>query len=291
MATEWRASAWGRLLTKTEQWRLYVEGDQLFLRVGDNVVEVQPENLPTVEITRGLLWTDITIRQGRTLRVDGLPNSKESLLRDEIGRLLTVTRRQRFQEYYSSIRIWLNTVAEYVQKVDSKCLWLTHEMQQELLAAKPDLNIDDKALNELFQTSEIQSSLPDADTTVERDLESWMCDWPAAWARRNDTHMLQELEACKALLAGVESKPLTDEQSRAVICFDNRVQVIASAGSGKTSTMVAKAVYALHRKLVFPSSIVMLAFNKSAAEELQARVALSLKRVDIEDVQDRKSVV
>lgn len=29
----------------------------------------------------------------------------------------------------------------------------------------------------------------------------------------------------------------------------------------------------------------MLAFNKSAAEELQARVALSLKRVAIEDVQ------
>lgn len=47
--------------------------------------------------------------------------------------------------------------------------------------------------------------------------------------------------------------------------------------------MVAKAVYALHRKLVFPSSIVMLAFNKSAAEELQARVALSLERVAIED--------
>lgn len=284
MTTEWRASAWGRLLTKTERWRLHVEDDQLFLRVGDVVVEVQPENLPTVEINRGVLWTDITLRQGRTFHVDGLPNSKESLFREEIGRLLTITRRQRFQECYSSIRTWLRAVAESLQTADSKCLWLTHEMQQELLAAKPTLNLDDQALNKLFQTSEVQSSLPDADTTVERDLENWMCDWPAAWAQRNDEHMLRELEACKALLAGVESKPLTDEQSRAVICFDNRVQVIASAGSGKTSTMVAKAVYALHRKLVFPSSIVMLAFNKSAAEELQARVALSLERVAIEDV-------
>ena len=40
------------------------------------------------------------------------------------------------------------------------------------------------------------------------------------------------------------------EQARAVVCFDNRVQVVASAGSGKTSTMVAKAAYALHRGLV-----------------------------------------
>ena len=282
---EWRASAWGRLLTKTEPWRLHVEDERLFLRVGDHVVEVHPENLPTVEINRGVLWTDITLREGRTFRVDGLPNAKEPLLREQIGRLLTITRRQRFQACYSAIRTWLNTVAESVQTADSKCVWLTHEMQQALLAAKPILNLDNQALNTLFQTPEIQSSLPEADTTVERNLERWMCDWPKAWAQRNDDHMQRELEACKALLAAVESKPLTDEQSRAVICFDNRVQVIASAGSGKTSTMVAKAVYALHRTLVFPSAIVMLAFNKSAAEELQARVALSLERVGIEDIQ------
>lgn len=123
------------------------------MRVGDDVVEVQPENLPTVEINRGVLWTDITLRQGRTFHVDGLPNSKESLFREEIGRLLTITRRQRFQECYSSIRTWLNAVAESLQTADSKCLWLTHEMQQELLAAKPTLNLDDQALNKLFQTS------------------------------------------------------------------------------------------------------------------------------------------
>ncbi|POF88355.1 UvrD-helicase domain-containing protein [Pseudomonas putida] len=285
MTKEWRASAWGRLLTKTQPWRLHVEDDRLFLRVGDNIVEIHPENLPNVEISRGVLWTEITLREGRTFRVDGLPNSKESLLRDEISRLLSITRRQRFQECYSRIRTWLDAVAESVHTADSKCLWLTHEMQQDLLAAKPILNLDDLALSKLFQTPEIQSSLPDVDTTVEQDLEKWMCDWPKAWTRRNDEHMQRELEACKTLLGGVESKPLTVEQSRAVICFDNRVQVIASAGSGKTSTMVAKAAYALHRKLVLPSSIVMLAFNKSAAEELQARVALSLKRVAIEDVQ------
>lgn len=282
---EWRASAWGRLLTKTEPWRLHVEDDRLFFRLGASVVEVQPDNLSSLEINRGVLWTDITLREGRIFRVDGLPNSKESLLREEIGRLLKVTRRQRFQECYALIQTWLNAVESSIKTVDSKCLWLTHEMQQELLAAKPSLNLDDQALNKLFQTPEVQSSLPDADTTVERDLENWMCDWPEAWAQRNDDHMQRELEACKALLAGVESKPLTDEQSRAAICFDNRVQVIASAGSGKTSTMVAKAVYALHRKLVFPGSIVMLAFNKAAAEELQARVALSLERVAIENVQ------
>jgi DNA helicase-4 len=31
----------------------------------------------------------------------------------------------------------------------------------------------------------------------------------------------------------VESKPLTEEQDQVVVCFDNRVQVVALAGSGK----------------------------------------------------------
>lgn len=57
-----------------------------------------------------------------------------------------------------------------------------------------------------------------------------------------------------------------------MLCFADRVQVIASAGSGKTSTMVAKAGYALHAKLVDPEEILLLAFNKDAAEELQERV-------------------
>ena len=52
-----------------------------------------------------------------------------------------------------------------------------------------------------------------------------------------------------------------------MVCFDNRVQVVASAGSGKTSTMVARAAYAIHRGFVTPERIILLAFNKQAAEE------------------------
>ena len=50
----------------------------------------------------------------------------------------------------------------------------------------------------------------------------------------------RELGLAKPFLDRVESRPLTEEQARAVICFDNRVQVVAAAGSGKTSTMVAR---------------------------------------------------
>jgi DNA helicase-4 len=47
-----------------------------------------------------------------------------------------------------------------------------------------------------------------------------------------------------------------------VVCFDNRVQVLAGAGSGKTSVMVARAAYAVDRGFVAPDRILLLAFNK-----------------------------
>jgi DNA helicase-4 len=97
-------------------------------------------------------------------------------------------------------------------------------------------------------------------------------------------HTELELKDCKDLLDRVESKPLTVEQARAVICFDNRVQVVASAGSGKTSTMVAKAAYAIHRGIVAPERIVLLAFNKQAAEELKERAAKSFERLGMSGV-------
>ena len=112
----------------------------------------------------------------------------------------------------------------------------------------------------------------------------WDANHRAFWSKLNAVHTERELEACKDLFAKVESKPLTDEQSRAVVCFDNRVQVVASAGSGKTSTMVAKAAYAIHRGFVPPERVILLAFNKQAAEELTERAAKSFDRSGMEGV-------
>ena len=112
----------------------------------------------------------------------------------------------------------------------------------------------------------------------------WDANHYAFWSKLNALHTERELEACTDLFGKVESKPLTEEQARAVVCFDNRVQVVASAGSGKTSTMVAKAAYAIHRGFVTPERIVLLAFNKQAAEELKERAAKSFERLGMKGV-------
>src|SRR6476659_7085236 len=84
--------------------------------------------------------------------------------------------------------------------------------------------------------------------------------------------MASELSSRRSFFDTIEKTPLTDEQARAVVCYDNRVQVLAAAGSGKTSVMVARAAYAVSRGFVSPDRILLLAFNRNAADELQERI-------------------
>lgn len=88
----------------------------------------------------------------------------------------------------------------------------------------------------------------------------------------NERIVESELVVRRDFLDRIEARPLTSEQARAVITFDNRVQVLAAAGSGKTSVMVARAAYAVARGFVPPDRVLLLAFNTKAADELQERV-------------------
>lgn len=71
----------------------------------------------------------------------------------------------------------------------------------------------------------------------------------------------------------IESNPLTEAQRMAVLLDERRNLIVAGAGAGKTSVIVAKAGYLLKRGLCKPEEILMLAFNTEAAAELSDRVS------------------
>jgi hypothetical protein len=105
----------------------------------------------------------------------------------------------------------------------------------------------------------------------------------------NQNILYAELTSQKQFLESIESKPLSLEQSTAVITFDNRVLLVAAAGSGKTSVMVARAAYATMKNFIDPSKILLLAFNKAAAEELQERVKKRFEKANIDSIGIRAS--
>ncbi len=94
----------------------------------------------------------------------------------------------------------------------------------------------------------------------------------AEFAAHNADYLAKQKERLKPFFGRVEKNPLTEEQVEACICMDDAVQIVAAAGSGKTSTMVAKAGYALHEGFAKPEQILLLAFNDDAAKELRQRI-------------------
>ena len=79
----------------------------------------------------------------------------------------------------------------------------------------------------------------------------------------------------------VESDPLKPEQRLGVLRSNDRNLVLAAAGTGKTSVIVAKALDLIDRGLARPEEILVLAYNRAAAEELWIRLAEAAIRSDI----------
>lgn len=96
-------------------------------------------------------------------------------------------------------------------------------------------------------------------------------------AEKNKEIIDRELEIHSQFFNTVEKTPLTEEQRRAAIIFEDRNLLVAAAGSGKTSSLIGKVGYAIQRGLYKPSEILVLAFNKDAAEEINERIQDRLK--------------
>lgn len=287
---EWRPSGWGQRVTRSPDWQLRLDGEQLALLIDGRQYHQHVANEHSVRVVRGVLWSrvELTTERGEALSVDGLPNSQGSRLAAALQQVrfarTTRGRKALFDTILEQIQAWLRAADALIDRGSAGRRWITHEQQQALLADRPALPLPPAELEQLFLDEEVHDDLHAPGHRMALDaLHDWQLDWPAVWAEANATMAERERVLAKDFLDRIESKPLTEEQAHAVICFDNRVQVVAAAGSGKTSTMVAKAAYAIDRGFVEPERIVMLAFNKDAAQELEERAQRCFDRLGMGD--------
>lgn len=287
-AIHWAPSWFGRHITRSPEWSLRLDGVVLSLTTEGRKYQVNVEAEADYRIQQGSLWTDVTFYpgQGREVNVDGLRNDHAALLNAAIQDALTAKRIRDDATWLlgqqQTIQQWLTQKADQVRICLEERRWFTHDLQADVMAARP--SVDAVAIRARLSRPGVAACLAGRAKEIERALVDWETDPHPAWTAFNQAHTGRELVACRDLLDRVESKPLTPEQAVAVICFDNRVQVVAAAGSGKTSTMVAKAAYAIHRGLIAPERIVLLAFNKKAAGELKERAAKSFERLGMDGV-------
>lgn len=92
----------------------------------------------------------------------------------------------------------------------------------------------------------------------------------------NENFVEKSIQQFSYLFEKLEEFPLNEEQMRAAIINEDRNLLIAAAGSGKTSTIVAKAIYLVCAGLARPEEILILVYNKDAQIELDNRFGMLL---------------
>ena len=106
---------------------------------------------------------------------------------------------------------------------------------------------------------------PDAPQPVRSDFDDLVVE-----LRRESQKQAEETHT--ELFGSLEAHPMTDNQIEAVTSNESINLVVAGAGSGKTSVMVARAAWLVASGQAEPSEILLLAYNRAAANELRERL-------------------
>lgn len=93
--------------------------------------------------------------------------------------------------------------------------------------------------------------------------------------RHNSEFIQKELSANKTYFDTVlGSYPLDPQQRDSIVKLEDNCLVIASAGSGKTSTILGKAKYLVEKRKIDPSKILLITYTRKAANELHERMKI-----------------
>ncbi len=279
---QWASTRVGEFFTKSPAWAISLKGETVVL-VKDGqtsvAVAIDPEPL---SIETGAFWSSVTFcpTGQQAIHLDGIPNASA---KDMFGKVQAERSKQlaiiearrkceRFDTLVAALVEWYRKIVAAIHAHDKARWWIPEEVLQRWLIMKGQAVGNAAELESLLVNSDVSKHLKAQGEEVQTALAWRKKDLSSHVASLNEAHLKRELIECKDFFDKIEKSPLTVEQAKSVVCFDNRVLVVASAGSGKTSTMVAKAGYALHRNVVPPERILLLAFNKEAAKELQVRV-------------------
>ncbi len=110
-------------------------------------------------------------------------------------------------------------------------------------------------------------------------------DMIAPMKTRNRAARPKRSKACRAFEASRTDAPeLNEEQGRAVTVTDRPVVVKAGPGTGKTRTLVHRAVKLIQSGLAERREITAVTFTKKAAEEMRQRLAAMLPLVESDGI-------
>ena len=248
-------------------WRVTVTREEVRLRAGTSDVVIPASDASSLAVRRRLLRLSLYRADARLAWLRGLTNH------DAVS-LAAALRRLAFVALVEDAVAWRADVHRLLECRRAEQRWVTRDEADALSRTRPP-----RQLLTQMRTAQCDDLFEADERAAARFVDA---DLTALVRATNDAITSAELTTRRAFFETIEQSPLTEEQARAVVCHDNRVRVVAAAGSGKTSVLVARAAYVVSRGWVPPERILMLAFNAAAAAEMQERVRERCERAGID---------
>lgn len=216
------------------------------------------EQLRGCEIKRGWFWSTVALIGNSTTVLRGVPNHAARGL----------------QALSSSAR----RIREAIKRID-KVLDGDHYVSE-----FHRRNLVDQ-LNDIFsgsESGEIIVHLQKIPTLAKQyaRIQNFILGDRKEIEARNSHFVSAEMVRWEDWFSKIEARPLSDEQVRSVIVMEDRNLLVAAAGSGKTSTIVAKVGYAVAAGYCKPNDILVLSFNSRISEELTHRLRTRLSSMN-----------
>ena len=239
-----------------------VSADILTLARPLRSVEIPFREIEAVELAAGWFWSGIRIRSCSSgITVSGLSRADA----------------QAFASALDSARVdwWRRTLAPHIGKlrsVNNRLSQLADPPRYMARSVFTDLEREAKDAVAPFPSRWPDKLSGAREIRLLNATQDFVRNSEARRRQVNEAFVVNELVRSKRFFDGVEARPLTDEQRRAVVVDEDRNLVVAAAGSGKTSVIVAKAGWLLQKGYRRPSELLLLAFAKDAQKEMEERV-------------------
>ncbi|MGG5839592.1 DNA helicase IV [Huaxiibacter chinensis] len=228
--------------------------------------------LLAIHCKRGLVWGEMefVLPAGKVVRLHGTEWAETQRFHHHLTQLW-----QRWGEEMSAVAAGvLETVLADIAQSHEQKKWLTRaqttHMQQRIHQALSALPLPVSRLDEFDNCRELW-----------RQCQAWLNDAEQSRLAHNQAWTDEMLTQYAAFFSTVESSPLNPAQARAVVNGEQSLLVLAGAGSGKTSVLVARAGWLLTRGEASADQILLLAFGRKAAQEMDERIQARLHTQDI----------
>ena len=272
MQHSWGPSVPGRLFTKSGNWKFILSESQFHILAKSNKFDGDVLSLEKLQVVPGIFWASIRLPlpNGQQLSLGGMPKKPAMEMADVIAQVVKKIKISaliaNFAQALAPVRNWVKQTNEACKSQIRSKGWISRELIDSINSLKP------QGLESLLSESDVLKYLDTEPQETKDAVSVWKRNFADIADSVNSRQFAKELIDSKDYFDTVEKAPLSEEQAKAVVCFDNRVLVVASAGSGKTSTMVAKAGYALKKGYFSADKMLLLAFNNDAAAELRERI-------------------